>query len=592
MRRHLPRAASLAWLLTVPVALAGGCGVNPVADIYEGPPAVSPATNQAHPAVAPSPAEVQAAVQRIIEAGRHPLLKWPDISDCVPALAAAAAGEPDGLVWFVAGGGHPSLDGALLALARAERHGLDPADFDAVSLAVRWRELQRMAAPAARDLAAFDTALSVAVVRFLSSVHEGRVEPRMVGFDYDVSAKRLDALASLRSARDEVGGMATAVELVRPLFPVYYRLMNALAVYRGLAAAGEPPEVPGLRTGARKISPGQPWEGAAALASRLAAVGDLPADAPLPAPAAGVPVYGGALVDAVKRFQDRHALESDGAIGPATIAALNVPLASRVRQIELALERERWLPELVSQPYLLVNVPLFRMWASDPGVAGEPLRMNVVVGKSVGHATPIFISEMEYIVFRPYWNPPPRILRAEIIPRERREPGYLASEDMEIVEIGSQGGAALQPTPANLDAVLAGRLLLRQRPGPKNSLGPAKFIFPNDEDVYMHGTPARQLFSRARRDFSHGCIRVEDPVSLAEWLLRDDRNWTRERILAAMGGAMPTQVNLRHKLTVMIFYDTVYVDSAGVVSFADDYYGHDAKLVEALAHGFPYPRTR
>ena len=265
MRRHLPRAASLAWLLTVPVALAGGCGVNPVADIYEGPPAVSPATNQDHPAVAPSPAEVQAAVQRIIEAGRHPLLKWPDISDCVAALAAAAAGEPDGLVWFVAGGGHPSIDGALLALARAERHGLNPADFDAMSLAVRWRELQRMAAPAARDLAAFDTALSVAVVRFLSSVHEGRVEPRMVGFDYDVSAKRLDALASLQSARDEVGGMATAVELVRPLFPVYYRLMNALAVYRGLAAAGEPPEVPGLRTGAersRRVNRGRapsPW---------------------------------------------------------------------------------------------------------------------------------------------------------------------------------------------------------------------------------------------------------------------------------------------------------------------------------------------
>jgi len=214
------------------------------------------------------------------------------------------------------------------------------------------------------------------------------------------------------------------------------------------------------------------------------------------------------------------------------------------------------------------------------------------VGKSVGHATPIFISEMAYIVFRPYWNPPPGILRAEIVPRERREPGYLASEDMEILDAGSPGGAALPPTPANLDAVLAGSLLLRQRPGPKNSLGSAKFIFPNDEHVYMHGTPARQLFSRARRDFSHGCIRVEDPVSLAEWLLRDDGNWTRERILAAMAGAKPTQVNLKRTLTVMIFYDTVYVDSTGEVNFADDYYGHDAKLAEALAHGFPYPRTR
>ena len=421
MRRFLPRGSPLCCLVTGLVTLVAGCGINPVAGTYQGPPAVSPPTSLARPAAAPSRADVQAAVQHILEAGRHPLLKWPDITDCVPALAAAAAGETDGLFWFVAGGGHPSLDLALLALARAERHGLDPADFDAVSLTARWSELRRMEAPAARDLAAFDTGVSVAAIRFLASVHEGRVDPRIVGFAYDVSAKRLDALASLRSARDEVGGMATAVEWARPAFPIYYRLMNALAKYRGLAAAGEPPEVPGLRMPARKISPGEPWEGAAALAARLKAVGDLPADAWLPAPVPEVPVYGGALADAVKRFQDRHALESDGVVGPSTIAALNVPVASRVRQIELALERERWLPNLISEPYLLVNVPLFRMWAFDPGVAGEPLRMNVVVGKSVGNATPIFISEMAYIVFRPYWSPPPGILRAG--DRPARAPG-------------------------------------------------------------------------------------------------------------------------------------------------------------------------
>jgi L,D-transpeptidase YcbB len=376
------------------------------------------------------------------------------------------------------------------------------------------------------------------------------------------------------------------------VFPIYYRLMNALAAYRSLAAAGEPPKVPDLPARVQKITPGRPWEGAAPLAARLRTVGDLPADASLPAPAAGVPVYDGALVEAVKRFQDRHALESDGVIGAATITALNVTLTSRVRQIELALERERWLPDLVSQPYLLVNVPLFRMWALDPAVSGEPLRMKVVVGKAVGHATPIFISEMAYITFRPYWNPPPSILRAELVPRARREPGYLASEDMEIIEAGTRSGTALPATPANLDAVLAGKLVLRQRPGPRNSLGPAAFIFPNDENVYMHGTPAKQLFSRARRDFSHGCIRVEDPVALAEWLLRDDRSWTRERMLAAMNGAAPTQANLKRKLTVLIFYDTVYVDSEGVVHFAEDYYGHDAKLLAALAHGPPYPRIR
>jgi len=592
MRRDWPSLAPLASLLIAAAMVTSGCGINPAAGTYGGPPPVPRSAPQSPSAAAPSAAAVQAAVQLLIEARRHPLLKWPDIARYVPDLTAAAADEPDGLFWFVDGASHPSLEGTLRALARADVHGLDPADFDAAPLAARWRELRGAARPSPGDLAALDTAVSVSVMRFLSSVHEGRVDPRLVGFDYDVSAKRLDPLASLRSARDEAGGMAAAVERARPPFPIYYRLLTALGAYRSLVAAGEPPEVPGLRGREQKVTPGQAWEGATALAARLRAVGDLPAGAQLPEPAAGVPVYGGGLVDAVKRFQDRHALDSDGVIGPASIRALNVPLASRARQIELAMERQRWLPELGGRPYLLVSVPLFRMWAFDPAVASEPLRMSVVVGKSVGYATPIFIGEMEYIVFRPYWNPPPSILRSEILPRARRDPGYLASEDMEIVAAGGSDGAALPATPANLDAVLAGRLVLRQRPGPKNSLGAAKFIFPNDENVYLHGTPARQLFARARRDFSHGCIRVEDPVSLAEWALRDDPAWTRERILAAMSGTAPTQVNLRRRLTVVIFYDTAYVDSSGAVNFADDYYGHDAKLLEALAHGFPYPRAR
>jgi murein L,D-transpeptidase YcbB/YkuD len=591
MLRLLPRVAPLTCLLTGLAALASGCGINPAAGTYEGPPAVSAPPSRNSPAAPPSATDVRGAVQSLLEAERHPLLKWPDITQHVPTLAAAAADEPDGLFWFVDGASHPSLEGALQALARAEVHGLDPADFDAAPLGVRWHQIQGAKAPQAGDLAAFDTAVSVSVLRFLSSVHEGRVDPRLVGFDYDVSGKRLDPLASLRSARDEAVGPAAAVERARPPFPVYYRLMTALAAYRAAVAAGEPPAVPALRAAEKKVTPGQPWEGAVALAARLTAVGDLPAAAPVPEAAAGVPVYGGALVDAVKRFQSRHALDSDGVIGLSTIKALNVPLASRVRQIELAMERERWLPDLAGRPYLLVNVPLFRMWAFDPSVAGEPLLMNVVVGRSVGYSTPIFIGEMAYIVFRPYWNPPPGILRAEIIPHARRDPGYLASEDMEIIAADSDGGAPLPATPENLDKVLAGTLVLRQRPGPKNSLGPAKFIFPNDENVYMHGTPAQKLFSRARRDFSHGCIRVEDPVSLAEWALREGPVWTRERILAAMSGATPVQVNLKRKLTVVICYDTAYVDSKGVVHFADDYYGHDAKLVEALAHGFPYPRS-
>jgi murein L,D-transpeptidase YcbB/YkuD len=211
--------------------------------------------------------------------------------------------------------------------------------------------------------------------------------------------------------------------------------------------------------------------------------------------------------------------------------------------------------------------------------------MNVVVGKSLDHQTPIFIEKMQYVIFRPYWNPPQSILVKEIVPHARRDPNYFAKEDLEIVASGDENAPTLPPTPANLSQVVAGRLHVRQRPGPHNSLGLAKFIFPNDEDVYMHGTPASQLFARAR----HGCIRLEDPARFAEWVLRDQPDWTRARIDAAMQGERPTRVNLRQPLTVVLFYDTVHVNSEGVVFFVEDIYGHDRTLDDALLRGYPYP---
>ena len=553
---------------------------------------VSIGVREAGAQAAPGPAEMRAAVASLTESERHLLLRWPDITRYVGVLKEASGADPDGLFWFENGRPHRALAAAIQALGQAHEQGIDPADFDAQTLAARWQRLQAGTGASAADWATFDTAVSVAVMRYLSSVHQGRVDPRVVGFDYDLSARRLDSLAELLAARDGAGGVAAAVDRLQPPFPVYGRLRGALSAYRRLAAAGEPPAVPALTGSVKKVAPGQPWAGTPALAARLCALGDLAVDAPAPVLRAGVPVYDGALVDAVKRFQERHALEPDGVIGAGTLDRLNVTVAARVRQIELAMERERWLPEMRRAPYLFVNVPLFRLWAYDPAMPDEPLRMNVVVGKSAGHATPIFIDEMEYVIFRPYWNPPPSIVRAEIVPKARTDAAYLGRENLEIVASGSPTAAALPPTPANLDGVLKGKLTIRQKPGPKNALGLAKFIFPNAENVYMHGTPAQQLFSRARRDFSHGCIRLEDPARLAEWVLRDDPQWTRERIVTAMNGAVPTQVNLKERLRVILFYDTAYVDSHGVAHFADDYYGHDAKLEAALAHGFPYPRTR
>ncbi len=538
----------------------------------------------------PPPPEVQATVQGILDSGRHSYLAWPDLTGELPALKTLYAAEPDGLFWFAGGVPHPALLQAVETLVHVDAQGLDPRDYDAPRMAEKCQAAIAGATYSITQRALFDVALTVATMRLLATLHEGRVDPRLVGFEYDVSAKRLDLAALLRSTRD-AGGLPAAIAEAEPHFPVYRRLIKALADYRALAAAGEPEAVPALGPRQRKVEPGQPWAGVAPLAARLSRDGDLPAGAPATGSAAdGTPVYGGALVDAVKRFQARHALEADGVIGPGTIAALNVPASARVRQIELALERERWLPETRREPHIFVNVPLFRLWAYDPDRPDEPLRMKVVVGKTLGHETPIFVEQMEYVIFRPYWSPPPSIVRSEIVPKARQDASYLDRQDMEIVASGDEAAPDLPATPENLDRVAAGTLFVRQRPGEKNSLGLAKFIFPNDENVYMHGTPAQSLFARARRDFSHGCIRLEDPARLAEWVLRDTPGWTRERIDAAMKGDRPTQVNLKEKLTVFLFYDTAYVDSKGVVNFADDYYGHDARLEKALGHGYPYPR--
>jgi murein L,D-transpeptidase YcbB/YkuD len=518
------------------------------------------------------------------------MLSWPDVSGVVPDLQALYAAEPDALFWFAGESAYRALDDALEALASCDTLGLAPADYDAATLAKQWSAVRASGAGGAlADKAAFDVALTVSSMRLIQSAHWGRLDPRLVGFDYDVTAKPIDLAQVLRNARD-AGGLGAAIAAAEPQFPVYGRLVEALADYRTIAAA-EPPAVPPLERGRKKVEPGKPWAGVPALAVRLRAFDDLPPEAPAPGTAPdGTPLYDGALVEAVKRFQQRHALEPDGVLGTGTLEVLNVPAARRVRQIELALERERWLPEMRREPHVFVNVPLFRLWAFDPGRPDEPLRMNVVVGKTLGHATPIFVEQMEYVIFRPYWNPPPSIIRSEIVPKARRDPGYLAAQNMEIVARGDTDAPALPATPESLDQVLAGKLFVRQKPGDKNALGLAKFIFPNAENVYMHGTPAQSLFARARRDFSHGCIRLEDPARLAEWVLRDDPEWTRERIDAAMQGERPTQVNLKQKLTVFLFYDTAYVDSHGLVHFADDYYGHDARLEKALAHGYPYPR--
>jgi murein L,D-transpeptidase YcbB/YkuD len=245
----------------------------------------------------------------------------------------------------------------------------------------------------------------------------------------------------------------------------------------------------------------------------------------------------------------------------------------RIRQIELNLERWRWLPETLGERYVLVNIPTFHLTAVDHGQV--ELQMRVVTGKQ-DSPTPIFSDEMTTIVFSPYWNVPYDIARNETMPAAMRDPGYLGRNNLEVV----RGGRVLDPW--SVDWSRPGNVQFRQRPGPRNALGNVKFLFPNQFDVYLHDTPADALFSRVERDYSHGCVRLEKPFEMAEWVLKDRPEWTPEKIKAAMDGGREQHVALKQHIPVYIVYQTVWVDDDGSVEFRDDVYGHDAQQQKVL----------
>ena len=545
----------------------------------------APATVQAQQTLAPASDEAALAtlLRDASRAGQLDGLRWPRFTDyryIIDSLYSMNRWRP---VWTA--GGRPTRDArdALQLLRSARDRALEPEDYDVPALERRLAELERGGAPSARDVAWAETALTVGLLRHLSDVHIGRVNPRTLAVGINVQPKKLDLARVVRDAvaAHRVGSLMRDVE---PRFAQYRSLLLAHARYRALADS----QLPAVKA-AKAVKPGERLADAPALRRRLAALGDL-SSADLAAASTDTS-YEARTVAAVGRFQARHGLASDGVLGPATVAALNVSPAVRVKQLAMAIERIRWLPALDDGPFIVVNVPSFELYAFDAvGGEGTPsIIMNVVVGKAgAGRATPLFEDEMRYIVFRPYWVIPPGIMQREILPAVRRDRGYLARNEMELYQGDGDNGRAVPTTSANLARVASGTLGIRQRPGPRNSLGPAKFIFPNDHNVYLHGTPATDLFSLARRDFSHGCIRLQDPAAVAVWVLRDKERWSRAQVEAAMSGRASYRVDLARPLPVMIYYTTAVVRPGGIVAFYGDVYGHDARLERALAKGYPY----
>ena len=460
-------------------------------------------------------------------------------------------------------------------LTHAERDGLQPADYGAADLARAVAAAQAQA-PSADEAARLDTALTDAATRYLQQLRYGRVDAtRQLNAHYDsATAAPTDLPLLLREAVAR-GTPDEARRAATPPWPQYAVLRGALARYRAL---GDDPAwqraLPPLPAG--KLGPGQRWAGAPTLAERLSALGDLPKGTPAPLD------YDAALQAAVKAFQARHGLADDGVLGKATVDALNVAPAARARQIALALERLRLTPLPAAARFVTVNVPEFmlRAWEHEAGAVHEAFAMRVIVGKAVSTRTPLFDEDMLRIEFNPYWNIPPSIARGETVPKLRANPGYLAAQGMEFVGPGGQTSSAV--TPEMLDAVQAGQWRVRQRPGRLNALGDIKFVLPNSQNIYLHHTPSVSLFSRERRDFSHGCIRIEEPVALAQWVLAGAAAWTEARIRQTMGQPRPVTVALPTPVPVLIVYRTVSV-RGGRVHFAPDLYRQDALLERALA---------
>ena len=486
-------------------------------------------------------------------------------------LAPWAQAQP---LWLDAlGQPGPAAREAIGWLTQAERDGLQPHDYDAA----RWaRSLDPGQRLAATEAGAWDAALTQTLTRYLHELRHGRVPAAALGARYDSVGQPAPDLAERLHDAVRNGRPAEALAAATPPWPQYPLLRTALAQYRALvddpAWRTALPPLPGDR-----LRPGQRWPGLAALAARLHALGDLDA-----APATEPDTFDPALQHAVKAFQERHGLSADGVLGKATLEALDVPPAARARQIALALERLRLTPLPAAERFVTVNVPEFMLyaWQRQDQAVHQAFAMRVIVGKAVGTRTPLFDEDMRRIEFNPYWNIPPSIARGETLPKLRANPGYLAAQGMEFVGPGGQTSSAV--TAELLDAVQAGQWRLRQRPGRLNALGDIKFVLPNDQNIYLHHTPSVGLFQRARRDFSHGCIRIEQPVALAQWVLADDPDWSEARIRQTMGQPRTVSVALPTPVPVLIVYRTVSVRD-GRVHFAPDLYRQDALLERALA---------
>lgn len=582
----LLRTATTFALLAI-LAAALGCVAN------QGEVVPDPAKTSETPAVKHSPTDINFSISRKIQGSQYSsklLVSGESIkaNKSLPALYQSRSYKP---IWTGAQGPLPQAYEMIEVIKESPGEALDPSDYNLSQIE---QALSRGSSP--ETMAELDILLTNAYLNYGHDMLYGRVRPEQINLElmFGETPVSLNELlirsVAENNIRDSLSGLA-------PAYPVYAQLRNALSLYREIASNGGWPTVPG----SSKFQKGARGPRVSALRERLKVTGELSTSSP------DSDIFDEELHQAVLRFQDRNGLYVDGVVGKSTLEYLNVPASTRVRQIELTMERFRILPRNMGSRFILVNIANYHLY----GVSNnrDYTTMRIVVGKPEWN-TPIFSEQMTHMVINPYWNIPTSIFKDDIAPRVRTDPNYMSDrniqavglempvieeevsapdeETTEIVETSEAEEAteteqAEHPAHAEYRSkVLSGKYRLRQKPGPRNPLGRVKFLFPNKHSVYLHDTPNRGYFKRAQRNFSHGCIRVEKPIELADFVLYSDPDWSGQRVQSTIYTGKTRTVHLPEPLPVYILYFTAWANPDGSVSFHKDVYGLDSVLANAL----------
>lgn len=483
-------------------------------------------------------------------------------------IYADAGGDP---LWVDGDAPRKRARALVEAVASAEDQGLRTAEYDLDGLGGALQRAYKDGETTPAELAELDLRLTALYVDYGRHLLSGRLDPSRVNQDWFIRTRRATVDSTLRQA-------ATAEDLEKaladflPRQPDYRTLLAARARYAAIAAQGGFPEVPA------PVAEGDTGAAVAALVQRLVLEGDLDSSA------VSLTTYDGQVSSGVERFRRRFGLEAGKGVDKAVIAAMKVPVDRRIRQIELNLERLRWLPNEFGTRYVAVNIPDFQLYAYDEG--REVMTMRVIVGDEYDGTTPVFADTMNQVVFRPYWNVPSSIAVDEILPLVQKSESYLARNEYEVLPV--KGSEPVDPGSVDWNDLDSTNFpyMIRQKPGPRNALGLVKFLFPNRFDIYMHDTPGDHLFQRSRRALSHGCIRLEHPAKFAEYVLEGMDEWTPDRIESAMNAEEQRQVMLKRPIPVYILYLTAFARE-GEVHFRPDLYDADTRGMERLGKAPP-----